>query len=42
LADPRNEGLRQLLRKAEYSLQAGNDVVADDDDGAAGSGSESD
>jgi len=42
LADPRNEGLRGLLRKAEYSLQAGNDIVEDDDTGATGSGSESD
>jgi len=41
LADPRNEGLRALLRKAEYSMQAGDDVV-DDDDGPTGSGSESD
>jgi len=42
LADPRNEGLRALLRKAEYSLQAGDDVVEDDDGAAGGSGSESD
>jgi hypothetical protein len=42
LADPRNEDLRALLRKAEYSLMAGNDVVEDDDGGAGGSGSESD
>jgi hypothetical protein len=44
LADPRNEELRSLLRKGEYGMQVGDDVVADDDDdeGGAGSGSESD
>jgi len=43
LADPRNEELRSMLRKAEYSMQAGDDVIVEDDDeGGAGSGSESD
>lgn len=42
LADPRNEGLRALLRKAEFNIMAGNDVVEEDDAGGAGSGSESD
>jgi hypothetical protein len=43
LADPRNEALKALLRKAEYGMQVGNDVVEEDDDeGVAGSGSESD
>ena len=42
LADPRNEELRGLLRKAEFNVMAGNDVVEDDDGGAGGSGSESD
>jgi hypothetical protein len=41
LADPRNEELRGLLRKAEFNIMAGNDVV-EEDDGGAGSGSESD
>lgn len=42
LADPRNEDLRGLLRKAEFNIMAGNDVVVEDDAGGAGSGSESD
>jgi ankyrin repeat protein len=42
LADPRNEVLRQSLRKAEFAMVAGDDVVQDDDDGPTGSGSESD
>jgi hypothetical protein len=42
LADPRNDGLRQILRRAEYSVMAGNDVVEDDDEGRGGAGSESD
>lgn len=42
LADPRNEDLRSMLRKAEFNVMAGNDVVVEDDAGGAGSGSESD
>jgi ankyrin repeat protein len=42
LVDPRNTVLRAELQKAEYALQAGGDVVADDDDGPTGSGSDSD
>jgi hypothetical protein len=42
LVDPRNEELRTALKRAEYVLQVGNDVVQDDDDGPTGSGSESD
>lgn len=41
LVDPRNTVLRAELQKAEYALQAGGDVVADDDDGPAGSASDS-
>jgi hypothetical protein len=42
LADPRNEGLRNLLRKAEYAMQVGDDVVQDeeDDDGDSASDDE--
>lgn len=45
LADPRNDGLRAGLRKGEFALMAGDDVVDDDDEGeqrGTGSGSESD
>ncbi|QDS73546.1 hypothetical protein FKW77_000360 [Venturia effusa] len=42
LADPRNEVLRGLLRRAEFNIMAGNDVVVEDDAAGAGSGSESD
>lgn len=43
LADPRNDDLRASLRKAEFAMSAGDDVVQDDDDdGPGGSGSESD
>ena len=42
LADPRNEDLRGILRKAEYNVMAGNDVVEDDDGAGGGSGSDSD
>jgi hypothetical protein len=48
LADPRNDGLRSMLRRAEFSVMAGNDVVDEDDDDDAdgrrggGAGSESD
>jgi len=41
LADPRNDGLRNMLRRAEYSMMAGNDVV-EEDEGGEGGGSESD
>ena len=30
LADPRNDGLRNMLRRAEYSMMAGADVVEED------------
>lgn len=36
LADPRNDGLRGILRRAEYSVMAGNDVVEEDDDDRRG------
>ena len=42
LADPRNMELRTMLQKAEYTMLAGDDVVAEDDDEVDGSGSESD
>ncbi|WPG98509.1 Hypothetical protein R9X50_00130000 [Acrodontium crateriforme] len=43
LVDPRNKELRSILQKAEFAMMAGNDVVVeDDDDGADGTGSESD
>ncbi|KIW06396.1 uncharacterized protein PV09_02849 [Verruconis gallopava] len=42
LADPRNDQLRNMLRRAEYSLMVANDVVDDDDDRPNGPGSESD
>ena len=42
LADPRNDGLRSMLRRAEYGMMAGNDVVEEDEDGDGGPGSESD
>jgi hypothetical protein len=43
LADPRNEKLRDMLRKAEFSFMAGDDVVVEDeDDGPTGSASDSD
>lgn len=42
LADPRDKDLRTMLQKAEYSFQAGDDVIQEDDDGPTGSGSESD
>jgi hypothetical protein len=41
LADPRNEDMRSVLRKAEYSAAVGHDDVVDDNDGG-GSGSETD
>lgn len=36
LVDPRNTALVSVLRKAEFAMMAGNDVVDDDDDGGAG------
>ncbi|KAH7135656.1 ankyrin repeat protein-like protein [Dendryphion nanum] len=42
LVDPRNTELRSLLQKGEYAMQAGGDVVQDDDDGPTGSASDSD
>jgi uncharacterized protein len=42
LVDPRNKDLRTALQKAEYSIQVGDDVIQEDDDGPTGSGSESD
>ncbi|KAF9691039.1 hypothetical protein EKO04_011096 [Ascochyta lentis] len=40
LVDPRNVELRELLRKGEFAMMMGGDVV--EEDGEAGSGSESD
>lgn len=42
LADPRNTELRSMLQKGEFSMQAGGDVVEEDDDGPTGSASDSD
>jgi hypothetical protein len=42
LTDPRNEELKSILRKGEFAMQAGGDVVEEDDDGPTGSGSDSD
>jgi ankyrin repeat protein len=42
LADPRNQELRSILQKGEFAMQAGGDVVEEDDGGPTGSGSESD
>jgi hypothetical protein len=42
LADPRNTELRSILQKGEFSMQAGGDVVEEDDDGPTGSASDSD
>ena len=45
LVDPRNTELRGLLRKAEFTIMAGNDVVEEEeeegDNGEAGSASDS-
>jgi len=41
LVDPRNTALRSELQKAEYTLQATDDVVEEDDDGPTGSASDS-
>lgn len=42
LVDPRNTELRSILQKGEFAMQAGGDVVEDDDDGPTGSASDSD
>jgi ankyrin repeat protein len=42
LTDPRNEELKSILRKGEFAMQAGGDVVEEDDDGPTGSASDSD
>ncbi|KAK7547114.1 ankyrin repeat protein-like protein [Phyllosticta citricarpa] len=43
LVDPRNQDLRKMLQQAEFTMMAGADIVQEDEeDGAAGSGSESD
>ncbi|KAF2634877.1 ankyrin repeat domain-containing protein [Massarina eburnea CBS 473.64] len=43
LADPRNTVLRSMLQKGEFAMNAGGDVVEeDDDDGPTGSASDSD
>lgn len=43
LVDPRNQGLRSVLQKAEFAQLAGDDVlVEEEDDGPAGSASDSD
>ena len=42
LADPRNTELRGILQRAEFQLQAGADVVNEDEDDDGGSGSASD
>lgn len=42
LVDPRNEELRSILRKGEFAMMAGGDVVEEDDDGPTGSASDSD
>lgn len=43
LTDPRNAELRSLLQKAEFTMLAGDDIVEEDDDeGDAGSASDSD
>lgn len=42
LTDPRNAELRSILQKGEFAMQAGGDVVEEDDDGPTGSASDSD
>ncbi|GAB7353046.1 hypothetical protein MBLNU459_g3599t1 [Dothideomycetes sp. NU459] len=43
LTDPRNSELKSLLQRAEFTMLAGDDIVQEDeDDGAAGSASDSD
>ncbi|KAF2745300.1 ankyrin repeat protein-like protein [Sporormia fimetaria CBS 119925] len=41
LADPRNAELRGILQRGEYAMMAGGDVVVEEEDGALGSGSDS-
>lgn len=41
LVDPRNKSLRDQLRKAEFAIVAGDDVVNGDEEGEAGGGSAS-
>lgn len=43
LVDPRNQDLRKMLQQAEFTMMAGADIVQEDEeDGVAGSGSDSD
>ncbi len=42
LADPRNTELKSMLQRGEFAMQAGGDVVEEDDDGPTGSASDSD
>jgi ankyrin repeat protein len=42
LVDPRNTELRSILQKGEFAMQAGGDVVEEDDDEPTGSASDSD
>jgi len=42
LAEPRNKALRTMLQKAEVALTMAGDTVEDEDEGANGSGSDSD
>lgn len=42
LVDPRNTVLKGILQRGEFAMQAGGDVVEEDDDGAGGSASDSD
>ncbi|KAL6709392.1 hypothetical protein ACN47E_001799 [Coniothyrium glycines] len=42
LVDPRNTELRSMLQKGEFAMQAGGDVVVEEDDGPTGSASDSD
>ena len=42
LVDPRNTELRSILKKAEFALMAGNDVVDNEEDEQGYTGSASD
>lgn len=42
LTDPRNTELKSMLQKGEFAIQAGGDVVEEEDDGPTGSASDSD